>query len=431
LGLVAVGVESLRPGGGSAFPFFMTAPSIVCAFLTLISAAFAADWPQWRGPKGDGTSEEAKFPSRWSGTDNIRWKAELPGKGHSSPTVCKGRIFVTAAIPETEERVLLCLDRKDGKMLWKQTVLKAPMERLHTENSHASSTPACDGERVFCSFLDGNNVVVASYDLAGKQLWVKRPGVFSSVHGFCSTPVLYKNTIVLNCDHDGDGYIVALARADGAERWRIDRPNKTRSYCAPLIREAGGREQMVLSGTKCITSYDPDSGKLIWMIDGPTDQFVASPVFNARANLFFITGGFPDHHLLAVRSDASGNVTDTDKIAWRTTRGVAYVPSPIAVDDWFFITDDRGFAHCFDAKTGEILWEQRFGRQHASLVGAGGLIYFLNDDGVCNVVRASNKFELIAKNELGEKIYASPAFSNGEIFLRGEKHLFCIAGTEL
>jgi len=272
---------------------------------------------------------------------------------------------------------------------------------------------------------------VAAYDLAGKQLWVKRPGIFSSVHGFCSTPVLYKNTIVVNCDHDGDGYIVALARADGAERWRIDRPNKTRSYCAPLIREAGGREQMVLSGTKCITSYDPDSGKLIWMIDGPTDQFVASPVFNARANLFFITGGFPDHHLLAVRPDASGNVTDTDKIAWRTTRGVAYVPSPIAVDDWFFITDDRGFAHCFDAKTGEILWEQRFGRQHASLVSAGGLVYFLNDDGVCNVVRANNKFELIAKNELGEKSYASPALSDGEIFLRGEKNLFCIAGTEL
>jgi hypothetical protein len=130
----------------------MTAPSIVCAFLTLISAAFAADWPQWRGPKGDGTSEEAKFPGQWSGTDNIRWKAGLPGKGHSSPIVCKGRIFVAAAIPETEERVLLCLDRKDGKMLWKQTVLKAPMERLHTENSHASSTPACDGERIFCSF---------------------------------------------------------------------------------------------------------------------------------------------------------------------------------------------------------------------------------------------------------------------------------------
>jgi outer membrane protein assembly factor BamB len=408
----------------------MTAPRFVCAFLTLLSAAVAGDWPQWRGPRGDGTSDETSFPTKWSATENIRWKAELPGKGHSSPVVCKGRLFLAAAIPETEERVLLCLDRKDGKLLWKQTVVKSPMERLHAENSHASSTPACDGERVFCSFLTGNEVVVAAYDLGGKQLWLKRPGTFSSVHGFCSTPVLHKDTIVVNCDQDGDGYIVAFSRADGSERWRIDRPNKTRSYCAPLIRKAGGREQMVLSGTKCITSYDPDSGKLIWMIDGPTDQFVASPVFNERANLFFITGGFPDHHILAVRPDATGNVTDSDKIAWRTTRGVAYVPSPIAVGDWFFITDDLGFAHCFDAKSGKMLWDQRFGREHASLVSAGGLVYFLNDDGVCNVVRASGKFELVAKNELGEKTYASPALSDGEIFLRGEKHLFCVAGAK-
>lgn len=405
----------------------MMVPRIACAVLILACAAFAGDWPQWRGPRGDGTSDETGLPTKWSATENVRWAAELPGKGHSSPIVCKGRVFLTAAIPETEERVLLCLDRKDGKLLWKQTVVKSPMERLHTENSHASSTPACDGDRVFCSFLAENEVVVAAYDLEGKQLWMKRPGTFSSVHGFCSTPVLHKDTIVVNCDQDGDGYILAFARADGAERWRIDRPNKTRSYCAPLIRKAGGREQMVLSGTKCVTSYDPDSGKLIWMIDGPTDQFVASPVFNERANLFFITGGFPDHHILAVRPDATGNVTDSDKIAWRTTRGVSYVPSPIAMGDWFFITDDRGFAHCFDAKSGEMLWEQRFGREHASLVGAGGLVYFLNDDGVCNVVRARGKFELIAKNELGEKTYASPAVSDGEIFLRGEKHLFCVA----
>ncbi len=404
----------------------MTVPAFACVFFAFVTAVGAADWPQWRGPKGDGISGEAHFPTRWSANENIRWKAELPGKGHSSPIVAKGRIFLAAAIPDTEERALLCLDRKDGKLLWKQTVVKAPLERVHTENSQASSTPACDGERVFCTFLDGNEVVVAAYDLEGKQLWVKRPGVFSSVHGFCSTPVLHKETIVVNCDHDGDGYIVALARTDGTQRWRIERPNKTRSYCAPLIRKAAGREQMVLAGTKCVTSYEPDTGKLIWMIDGPTDQFVASAVFNERANLFFITGGFPDHHILAVRPDASGNITDSDKIAWRTTRGVSYVPSPIAVGDWFFITDDRGFAHCFEAKTGKILWDQRFGRQHASLVSAGGAVYFLNDDGICHVVRAGGKFELIAKNELGKKTYASPALSDGEIFLRGDKHLYCI-----
>ncbi|HET6406668.1 MAG TPA: PQQ-binding-like beta-propeller repeat protein [Chthoniobacteraceae bacterium] len=384
------------------------------------------DWPQWRGVAGDGTTTESGFPTKWNGDTNVAWKTEISGRGHASLIVVGNRVLTVSAVKDTEERVLVCLDRGNGKVLWQQSIVKSPMERVHAENSHASSTPASDGERVFCSFLDGREVLVAAYDLNGKQLWTKRPGTFSSVHGFCSTPVLYRDTIIVNCDHDGDGYIVALARKDGAERWRIERPNKTRSYCAPLIRTVNGKDQMVLSGSKCIAAYDPASGKEMWMFDGPTDQFVASPVYHEKENLFFFTGGFPDHHLVAIRPGGSGNITNSDRIAWRSTRGVAYVPSPIAVGDWFFITDDRGFAHCFDAKNGEEKWEQRFGRQHASLVSADGLVYFLNDLGVCHVVRASSKFELISKNELGEPTYASPALSNGEIFIRSEKHIFCI-----
>lgn len=391
---------------------------LLLLLLTLAGISHAENWPQWRVPRLDGTSTENGFPLRWSATDTIAWKTELPGRGHASPLVWNDRIFTVSAVRDTEERVLICLDRGSGKILWRQAVVKAPMERVHSENSHASSTPATDGERVFCAFLDGREVVVAAYDFAGKQLWLKRPGVFSSVHGFCSTPVPFEDKVIVNCDHDGDGYIVALARDDGRELWRIERPNKTRSYCTPLIREAGGRVQMVLAGSKCVASYDPRTGKLLWMIDGPTDQFVASPVFNERADLFFITGGFPDHHILAVRPDGT--------IAWRTTRGVAYVPSPIAVGDWFLITDDRGFAHCFDAKSGAILWQERFGRQHASLVSAEGRVYFLNDDGVCHVVNAGPKFELVARNDLGESTYASPALSEGQLFIRGERHLFCI-----
>jgi outer membrane protein assembly factor BamB len=405
---------------------------MVLRFFTVLSYALSsvsgvgADWPQWRGPQGDGTSLETGIPRQWSATANVAWKTEIPGRGHASPIVVGDRVLTVSAIEETEERVLISLDRTSGKIQWQQTVLRAPMERVHTENSHASSTPASDGEKVFCTFLDGHEVLVAAYDLDGNLAWKRRPGVFSSVHGFCSTPVIYRDMIIVNCDHDGDGYVVALAREDGSERWRIDRPNKTRSYCSPLIRTIDGRDQMVLSGSKCIASYDPASGKQLWIIDGPTDQFVASPVFHEKARLFFFTGGFPDHHLLAVRPDSAGNITNTDRIAWHSTHGVAYVPSPIAVGDWFFITDDRGFAHCFDAKSGAEQWEQRFGRQHASLVSANGLVYFLDDQGVCHVVRGSNKFEEVAKNEIGEPSYASPALSNGQIFIRGERHLFCI-----
>jgi outer membrane protein assembly factor BamB len=395
-------------------------------FLSLL-AAHAENWPQWRGPRLDGTSTEQGFATKWSATENVLWKIELPGLGHASPIVWNDRIFTVAAVAETGERLLLSLDRKSGKILWQQVVVQSPLERKHRENSHASSTPATDGEHVFCTFLDGSQVVAAAYDFAGQQLWLKRVGVFSSVHGFCSSPIIHKDTIIVNCDQDGPGYIVALARKDGAERWRITRPHNTRSYCAPLIREAGGRTQMVLAGSKCVASYDPDTGKELWMIDGPTDQFVASAVYHPRADLFFITGGFPDHHLLAVKPDARGNITDTDKIVWHGRQGVAYVPSPIAEGDWFFITDDRGFAHCFDAKTGEDRWEERFSRQHASLVSTAGLVYFLADNGVCNVVKAGAKFERIAANDIGEPTYASPALSDGQIFLRSEKHLFCIA----
>ena len=401
-------------------------------FLAVLAhTSIAEDWPQWRGPRNDGRSTESAFPTAWSKTDNVVWRTELPGEGHASPVVFGGRLFTVAATPDTGERVLICLDRTTGKKLWQQTVVKAPAEHVHKENSHASSTPACDGERVFCTFLDGKEVVVAAYSLDGKPLWQKRPGNFTSVHGFCSTPIPYKDKVIVNCDHDGDGYIVALARTDGRELWRIVRPNHTRSYCTPLIRTAAGRTQMVLSGSKCIASYDPDTGKQIWIVDGPTDQFVASPVYSEKTGIFYITGGFPDHHIMAIKPDGSGNVTATH-VVWHhhNGAGVSYVPSPIIEGDWFLVTDDRGVAHAFDAKTGDIVWSEKFGRSHASIVSAAGLLYFMNDAGVCRVVKPSGKFATVATNDLGEPTYASPALSNGQIFLRTSKAIYCIGQSK-
>lgn len=385
----------------------------------------AENWPAWRGPRLDGTSLEKDVPTKWSATENILWKTELPGSGHASPIVWGDRVFTVAAPADTEDRLLLCLDRQNGAILWQATVLKAPRERVHRLNGHASSTPATDGERVFTAFLDGDQAVVAAHDFAGKEKWLKHVGPFASKHGFCSSPILFQDKVIVNCDHDGDGYIVALARTDGRELWRIARPNKTRSYCAPLIREAAGRTQMVLSGTKCVTSYDPNDGKLIWQIDGPTEQFVASLVFNERANLFFLTAGYPEYHLLAIRPDGVGNVTNSH-VAWRTRKGAAYVPSPISAGDYFLMTSESGTGECFEAATGEVMWEERFGEQHASLVSANGLVYFLNDTGVTHVVRPGEKFDLVARNELGERTFASPAVSEGRLFIRGERHLFCI-----
>jgi outer membrane protein assembly factor BamB len=405
----------------------------------------AENWPQWRGPRLDGTSQDTGFPISADG--NVTWRAELPGSGHASPIVWQDRLFTVAALPKNEERVLLCLDRASGKLLWQSIVLKAPAEGIHKLNSLASSTPATDGERVFTAFLDNTptdatrkandgreipkgevpkgTVVISVHDFSGRQLWQVRPGLFSSKHGFCSSPILFEDKVIVNCDHDGDGYILALSKTDGKELWRIERPNKTRSYCVPLIREIGGRVQMVLSGTMCVTSYDPHTGKLLWIINGPTEQFVASIVYSDQTGLLYMTGGFPEHHLLAIKPDGSGNVTDTH-IVWRTNKGVAYVPSPIVEGSHFLIVSDSGVAHCFDAKSGEIEWEERLREHHASLTSAEGRVYFINDFGILRTVQPDKAYKLVAESELKEKVFASPAMSEGQIFIRTDKSLICL-----
>ena len=388
-------------------------------------AGRAENWPCWRGPRLDGTSLEHNLAVHWSAASNVVWKTSLPGIGHASPIVWEDKVFTVAALPETQERVLLGVDGHTGAILWQKIVVRSPLEAKHPLNSHASSTPATDGKLVYVAFLDQQEMVVAAYDFSGEQKWLVRPGPFASKHGFCSSPILYKDKVIVNGDHDGESYILALSRMDGKTLWKTPRANHTRSYCVPLIRELAGRTQMVLSGDKCVASYDPNDGSLHWMIDGPTEQYVASLVYSERADLLFMTGGFPDHHLLAIKPNGRGNVTNT-KIVWRTNKGVAYVPSPILEGDYLLIVSDSGVAHCFEAATGKLFWQERLGEHHASLVSAAGLVYFLNDAGVMNVVRPGPEFVRVAKNELGEKTFASPALSQGMIFVRGEKSLFCI-----
>ena len=407
--------------------------SLILVSLLLLGTARpspAENWPTWRGLRLDGTSAERHVPVHWSATSNVLWKTELPGIGHASPIVWGEDVFTVTALPDQQARVLLCLDRAGGKLRWQQVVITSPMEKKHALNSHASSTPATDGERVYVAFLDRNEMVVAAYDFTGKQRWLVRPGGFSSMHGFCSSPILYKDKVIVNGDHDGDSYLLALDRSTGKTLWKVPRENRTRSYCVPIIRELAGRTQMVLSGDKCVASYDPNNGKRQWMMDGPTEQFVASIVYNQKAGLLFVTGGFPDHHILAIKPDGKGDITKSDKIVWRTNKGVAYVPSPIAEGDYFLVVSDSGVAHCFEAASGRLAWQERMGEHHASLVSANGLVYFLNDNGVMNVVKPGPDFRRVAQNEIGEKTFASPAISDGRIFLRGDKHLFCI-GTLL
>ncbi|HTN74340.1 MAG TPA: PQQ-binding-like beta-propeller repeat protein, partial [Pirellulaceae bacterium] len=392
------------------------------ALLTLLlcpSLAGAEDWPAWRGPRGDGTSTETNVPTTWNGAtgEHIKWKVPTPGNGHASPIVWQDRIFITACVNDTQERVLTCLDRASGKTLWTKTVVKAPLEKKHDLNSYASGTPATDGKLIYVTFLAadfGSNtqrtpgdMIVAAYDFNGEQKWQAKPGRFASVHGFCSSPVLFEETVIINGDHDGDAYIVALNKQTGAEVWKVARANKTRSYVTPIIREIDGRTQMIFSGSKSVTSLDPRTGTEHWSMKGPTEQFVASLVYNG--DMLFLTAGFPERHILAIKPDGKGDVTDTH-IAWRTTKAASYVPSPIVVGDYFFVASDDGLVSCFEAATGKRHWLERLGKHYsASLVTANGLVYFLADDGIMKIVRPGPKLDVIAENPLDEYIYASPA----------------------
>jgi hypothetical protein len=395
--------------------------------LNFITPTLAEDWPQWRGPRGDGSSLESA-PTVWSETQNIRWKTPIPGKGHSSPVIFGDRIFVTTCIEDTQQRLILCVDRISGKILWQREVLRAPLEQKHNLNSFASATPATDGAHVWVAFFERPKIELVCYDFDGNEIWRKSPGEFHSVHGFCSSPVLYKNMVILNCDQDAPADIVAYDRATGSEVWRAPRPNRTRSYCTPLIRTLAGREQLMLSGTKCVASYDPNTGKQLWLIDGPTEQFVASLV--ETKGILFLTAGFPTYHLLAIDPSGTGNVTKSN-ILWHDHRGAAYVPSPVASGDYFFVVSDDGIGTCWDAKSGKMLWKHRLGAHHsASAVSSGGNIYFSADDGETFVFKASAQYEQVSINSIGEELRASPAISQGQIFLRGGQHLFCIADAK-
>lgn len=397
------------------------------AALTLLlaaSSALAENWPGFRGPRGDGSSLEKDLPLRWSATENVAWKAEIPGRGHASPVIWGDRIFLVSALPEKQERLLLALDRRTGKMLWQRTVLTAPLEHIHNLNSYASSTPLTDGERVYVSFLDRDQMFIAAYDFHGNRLWEARPGPFASVHGYSSSPVLYKNTIIVNGDHDGQGYLVALNRKTGSTVWKTPRPNNTRSYCTPIIREVKGVPHLMLAGSKCVASYNPDTGEQQWIMDGPTEQFVAAPVYDGK--LLFITAGYPELHILAIRPDGSGKV-GPENIAWRTRRGAGYVPSPILSGPYLLNVTDGGFLGCWQAETGELLWNERTaGHTSSSPVSSADRIYIQSDKGVTTLVRAGKTFEKLAENDLGEEAYASPVISQGQIFLRGVNHLFAI-----
>jgi hypothetical protein len=333
------------------------------------------------------------------------------------------------AKPETQEKLLLCYDCKTGKLLWQITVLKSAFEPKHDDNSYASGTPVTDGSLVYLSVLDGQQVVVAAYDFSGRQVWIQRPGTFSSPHGYSCSPVLYDDKIIINGDSQGDSFVAALSRKDGKIIWKIPHERPSHSFSTPIFRNMDGKMQMIFCGNREIASYNPDNGSKYWFVNGPSEDFCSSPVYHAKTGLVFVSSAWPQRILMAIKPDGRGDVSESH-VVWQSTKSAFYVPSPVCTEEYLFTTTTGGQVHCLEVATGKVLWTENLGKQYASPVYAGGLVYMPNDEGVITVIKPGPTYQCAAKNKIGENMFASPAISQGKIYLRGVDHLYCIGNKE-
>ncbi len=389
-------------------------------------ARAADDWPWWRGPTLDGKSPDQMVPTTWGPDRNIVWKAPVPGRGHSSPVVCGGRVFLTTADEAEKKQYLLAFDRKTGKPLWTTLIHQGGFPRKYPKNSQASATPACDGKQVYCAFVRGDALNVTATDLDGKIVWQKEAGPFRSEHGYGSSPLLYEGLVIVNGDNLKGCFVAALDRRDGKVVWRTERPTTGRhgSYATPTLATFAGKPQLIMTGMGEVTGYDPKTGKLLWSCEGPAE--VTACTAACSDSLVFATGGFPEKRLLAVRPDGRGDVTKTH-VVWRTGKGVTYVPSPLYHDGLLYVVNDGGLATCFEAASGKQVWQERLGGGFSSSpVLAAGRLYVSSEAGKTYVLKASRQFQQVAVNELDGGIMATPAICGGQIFLRTSKSLYCI-----
>lgn len=397
------------------------------ALLATISLA-AEDWPQFRGPDGEGHSTETGLPLQWSESQNIRWKTPVTGSGWSSPVVANGRVWLTTSVERQGRASLrvLAYDVQSGKEVVNAEVFSLPNAVLKNEkNSLASPTPILEGERVYVHFgADGT----AALSTDGKIVW-KITLPYDSMHGNGGSPTLYRDLLIVNCDGSDDAYVVALDKNTGKIRWKTQRRRPfDQSYTTPLVIQVDGRDQVVSIGAYRAAAYDPQTGREIWRVSyGDGFSNVPRPVFSH--GLVFIGTGFQEPSMLAVRPTGTGDVTNTH-VAYTIERGAPFTPSPLIVGDEFYMVSDIGVASCLDVKTGKIHWQQRVpGNYSASPVFADNRIYFLSEEGVATVIAPGKEFRRLAVNTLDGTTFASIAVSQGTFFIRSDSHLYRIGGN--
>lgn len=422
----------------SAIPLLFAVASLAGA-----CSIHAAHWPNWRGPNQDGISPETKFPTRWGPKENVRWRVDLPDRGNSTPVTWDKRIFVTQAIEDQNRRLVMAFDRENGRLLWQAGTDAPPNESTHEDNPHAAASPVTDGSCVVANF---GPVGVWAYDLEGRALWHRELGAQKHQWGYSSSPVIHGGHVFVYLGPGPVSKLIALNKKTGDIAWQVELPEpvptvrtdgfKGRTpgmignFGSPVVLRGGGRDELILAFPESVRSYAPDSGREFWRAGGLNPLVYTSPV--PIGDRLLVMGGF-NGSTLALRAGGSGDVTESHRV-WRDERSKKNrIGSAVAKDGHAYFLNMEGFFECVDLATGRQLWEERLDGPGAndaswsSVVLAGDKIYALNRSGDGFVLRASTKFEVLATNTVGEPLNASPVLSDGEIFIRTWKGLWCIS----
>jgi len=411
--------------------------AVTCA--SIGGAAEAGDWPAFRGPAGNGMSDETNVPVRWGKDENVKWKAKLPAPGNSSPIVSRDRVFITCAEDQGKKRGLYCFNRADGALRWANVVDFGKAEPTHETNPYCGSTPATDGQRVV---VWHGSAGLFCYDMDGKELWRRELGEFHHQWGYAASPVIYRDRVIQICAPGDKAFVAAFDLSDGSELWRIDEPTDgdgrkradgapMGTWSTPVIVKLDGRDQAICSLPTRVVAYDPDNGEILWSCEGlrsdKGDLAYSSPVIGD--GVCVALGGYNGAGM-AFKLGGGGDITETNRL-WRQPRSPQSIGSGVIVDGYLYVPDaGPSTIRCLEVSTGKEMWADRAsGASHwGSIVLAEGRCYVTNQNGATVVFKPNpEKFELIARNELDEQSNSTPALSNGQIFLRTFEHLYCIA----
>lgn len=387
----------------------------------------ASEWARFRGPNGAGISSATSVPTNWSDKD-YNWKVALPGTGSSSPVVWGGRIFVTGGEEATARRWILCLSTADGRTLWRREYASQTFKK-NRDNSYATSTPAVDSERVYLYWTTPEEVTVTALDHQGKDCWQRNLGPYVSQHGSGTSPIIYRNLVVVNNDQEGKSSLLALDAKTGATRWEVSRRTGKAAYSTPCLlqREGGAAELIFTSTSHGISGIDPLNGHTDWEYTNAFPaRVVGSPAIASGLIVASCGEGGVGRRLVAVRP---GSATEPPELVYEMRKSIPYVPTPLAKDGLLFLWGDSGLVACHEAATGKQIWREKLSDSfYGSPVWASGRLYCISRSGVMFVLAAAEKPQVLARIDLGERSFATPAIADGIMYLRTQSHLFSIGG---